>query len=78
VLPDVLASKWNDKDFEAYRAAFPDSDTVSPESFEAHVKDLTQRDVKAPYLKNLQGRALLLFLTLNATNLAGQPSAFML
>ncbi|EXJ53755.1 2,3-diketo-5-methylthio-1-phosphopentane phosphatase [Cladophialophora psammophila CBS 110553] len=54
-LPDVLASKWEDPTFISYRDAFPESATSSPEAFEAHVKDLTERDVKIAYLKNLQG-----------------------
>ncbi|KIW82920.1 2,3-diketo-5-methylthio-1-phosphopentane phosphatase [Fonsecaea pedrosoi CBS 271.37] len=54
-LPDVLASKWDDPEFVPYREAFPESATSSPEAFEAHVKDLTERDVKIACLKNLQG-----------------------
>ncbi|KIX97849.1 uncharacterized protein Z520_06627 [Fonsecaea multimorphosa CBS 102226] len=54
-LPDVLASKWNDSTFISYRDAFPESAASSPEAFETHVKDLTERDVKIAYLKNLQG-----------------------
>ncbi|OAP56012.1 2,3-diketo-5-methylthio-1-phosphopentane phosphatase [Fonsecaea erecta] len=54
-LPDVLASKWDDPTFIPYRDAFPEPATSSPEEFEAHVKDLTERDVKIAYLKNLQG-----------------------
>jgi enolase-phosphatase E1 len=54
-LPDVLANKWNDDGFKGYRDAFPETATASPEAFEAHVNDLTKRDVKVAYLKNLQG-----------------------
>ncbi|KAK7887757.1 enolase-phosphatase E1 [Exophiala xenobiotica] len=54
-LPDVLANKWDDPTFISYRDAFPETARSSPEAFEAHVKDLTQRDVKIAYLKNLQG-----------------------
>lgn len=54
-LPDVLATKWNDEDFKSYREAIPSKHTTSPEALQAHVADLTQRDVKVAYLKNLQG-----------------------
>ncbi|KAI1619158.1 HAD-like domain-containing protein [Exophiala viscosa] len=54
-LPDVLATKWDDPAFTPYRNAFPESASSSPEALEAHVKDLTERDVKIAYLKNLQG-----------------------
>ncbi|KAJ9606209.1 enolase-phosphatase E1 [Cladophialophora chaetospira] len=54
-LPNVLATKWSDETFKTYRDAFPDFATASPEAFEAHTRDLTKRDVKIAYLKNLQG-----------------------
>jgi enolase-phosphatase E1 len=54
-LPDVLASKWEDDEFKLYRDAFPEDFRDSPEALQAHVEDLTQRDVKIAYLKNLQG-----------------------
>ena len=54
-LPDMLADNWSREPFKSYRVAFPDSANSSPEAFEAHVKDLTERDVKVAYLKNLQG-----------------------
>ncbi len=55
-LPDVLATKWDDGTFKTYCDSFPESATVSREAFEAHVKDLTERDVKVAYLKDLQGK----------------------
>jgi enolase-phosphatase E1 len=55
----VLANKWGDSTFLPYRDAFPEAARSSPEAFEAHVKDLTQRDVKIAYLKNLQGKMTL-------------------
>lgn len=55
-LPSVLAEKWDDPDFKPYRDAFPEETHKSPEALEAHVKDLTERDVKVAYLKNLQGQ----------------------
>lgn len=54
-LPAVLSEKWDDEEFKQYRNAFPDEAKTSPEALEAHVKDLTRRDVKVAYLKNLQG-----------------------
>jgi enolase-phosphatase E1 len=55
-LPDVLATKWDDEQFKKYRDGFPESARSSPGQFEEHVKDLTARDMKIAYLKDLQGR----------------------
>ncbi|KAK4550860.1 hypothetical protein LTR36_000440 [Oleoguttula mirabilis] len=41
--------------FQPYRDAFPEDVRASPETFQAHVEDLTRRDVKIAYHKNLQG-----------------------
>ncbi|KAI7466632.1 2,3-diketo-5-methylthio-1-phosphopentane phosphatase [Hortaea werneckii] len=54
-LPEVLARKWDDADFQPYKDAFPAEHRTSPAALQAHVEDLTQRDVKIAYLKNLQG-----------------------
>lgn len=54
-LPRVLAEKWHDPEFQSYKDAFPPEARSSLEALEAHVKDLTARDVKIAYLKNLQG-----------------------
>ncbi|QIX01804.1 hypothetical protein AMS68_007321 [Peltaster fructicola] len=54
-LPEVVTNKWNDPDFITYRDAFPTEHRTSPEVLQAHVEDLTRRDVKIAYLKNLQG-----------------------
>lgn len=54
-LPNVLAQKWDDNDFIPYREAFPAEHRTSPAALQAHVEDLTRRDVKIAYLKNLQG-----------------------
>ncbi|KAI7283590.1 2,3-diketo-5-methylthio-1-phosphopentane phosphatase [Hortaea werneckii] len=54
-LPDVLARKWDDADFRPYKDAFPQEHRTSPAALQAHVEDLTKRDVKIAYLKNLQG-----------------------
>jgi len=54
-LPDVLATQWDSDKFIPYRDAFPAEHRSSPAALEAHVRDLTARDVKVAYLKNLQG-----------------------
>ncbi|EGP90004.1 uncharacterized protein MYCGRDRAFT_36370, partial [Zymoseptoria tritici IPO323] len=54
-LPTVLSEKWSDPAFAAYRDAFPEAHRESPKALQAHVEDLTARDVKVAYLKNLQG-----------------------
>jgi enolase-phosphatase E1 len=54
-LPEVLKTKWDDEDFKPYRDQFPDDAKSSPEALQAHVEDLTKRDVKIAYHKNLQG-----------------------
>ena len=50
-----MSSKWDDQDFQQYRDAFPEEHRSSPDVLQAHVEDLTKRDVKIAYLKNLQG-----------------------
>lgn len=54
-LPQVLADKWDDDKFAPYRDAFPEEHRGSPQALQTHVEDLTKRDVKVAYLKNLQG-----------------------
>ena len=54
-MPEFLASKWHDGEFKTYLDAFPESDSGTPEALQAHVEDLTRRDVKVAYIKNLQG-----------------------
>ncbi|KAM3423587.1 hypothetical protein BST61_g1011 [Cercospora zeina] len=54
-LPAVLSTQWDDPTFRPYRDAFPEQHRTSPEALQAHVEDLTKRDVKVAYLKNLQG-----------------------
>jgi enolase-phosphatase E1 len=54
-LPTVLATQWDSPNFAPYRDAFPTEHRSSPAALEAHVRDLTARDVKAAYHKNLQG-----------------------
>jgi enolase-phosphatase E1 len=54
-LPSVLETQWDSPRFAPYREAFPAEHRASPAALNAHVKDLTERDVKIAYLKNLQG-----------------------
>ncbi|KAK0251388.1 enolase-phosphatase E1 [Friedmanniomyces endolithicus] len=54
-LPAVLATQWNTSTFIPYRQAFPPQHSASPATLQAHVEDLTNRDVKIAYLKDLQG-----------------------
>lgn len=54
-LPNVLATQWDSEKFIPYHDAFPPEHRTSPAALEAHVRDLTARDVKASYHKNLQG-----------------------
>ncbi|KAK1820323.1 enolase-phosphatase E1, partial [Friedmanniomyces endolithicus] len=54
-LPAVLATQWTSPTFIPYRQAFPLSHRTSPSALQTHVEDLTARDVKIAYLKDLQG-----------------------
>ena len=54
-LPSVLATQWDSPELQPYRDAFPPEHRATPEALQAHVEDLTRRDVKIAYLKNLQG-----------------------
>ncbi|ROT38826.1 enolase-phosphatase E1, partial [Sodiomyces alkalinus F11] len=54
-LPETLDKNWDTPEFASYRNAFPEPAASSRTDFEAHVVDLVNRDVKAPYLKALQG-----------------------
>ncbi|EMC96133.1 hypothetical protein BAUCODRAFT_464586 [Baudoinia panamericana UAMH 10762] len=54
-LPEVLSTQWDKLSFLPYRDAFPAEHRSSPAEMQAHVEDLTKRDVKIAYLKNLQG-----------------------
>jgi enolase-phosphatase E1 len=54
-LPGVLDSQWDSSEFAKYRDAFPPEFAASKDAFTQHVSDLMSQDVKAPYLKSLQG-----------------------
>lgn len=51
----MLDKKWDDESFRQYRDAFPEDACTCPAALEAHVRDLTKRNVKIAYLKELQG-----------------------
>ncbi|PTB48172.1 hypothetical protein M431DRAFT_501433 [Trichoderma harzianum CBS 226.95] len=55
VLPTFLTEQWDESSFAEYRNAFPEEYRNDRSAFEAHVRDLVARDVKASYLKALQG-----------------------
>ncbi|KAK2594444.1 enolase-phosphatase E1 [Conoideocrella luteorostrata] len=54
-LPRYLDQHWDTAGFASYRNAFPANCKLDRSAFEDHVHDLVTRDVKAPYLKALQG-----------------------
>ncbi|KAJ8105187.1 hypothetical protein OPT61_g10331 [Boeremia exigua] len=51
----LARDSWSDSDFQDLIAGFPAETKHDAESLLAHVEDLTRRDVKAVYLKQLQG-----------------------
>ncbi|KAF2031618.1 2,3-diketo-5-methylthio-1-phosphopentane phosphatase [Setomelanomma holmii] len=55
VLLDIARDSWGDPDFQQLVAGFPADTRQNAEALIAHVEDLTRRDVKAVYLKQLQG-----------------------
>ncbi|KAI4912125.1 uncharacterized protein J4E92_010170 [Alternaria infectoria] len=54
-LTRLARNSWSDADFQTLIASFPDDAKRSADALLAHVQDLTRRDVKAVYLKQLQG-----------------------
>ncbi|RYP02786.1 hypothetical protein DL764_005616 [Monosporascus ibericus] len=54
-LPEVLESQWDKPEFAQYREAFPAEYSSSKETLEVHFRELVTKDVKASYVKNLQG-----------------------
>ena len=51
----MLERQWDDESFGPYRRAFPSEHGATKADFQAHFEDLVRRDVKAPYVKQLQG-----------------------
>ena len=54
-LSEGLDTLWDSEAFAPYKDAFPQEHQTSPLAFKKHVDDLVAADVKAPYLKSLQG-----------------------
>ncbi|OAA37482.1 2,3-diketo-5-methylthio-1-phosphopentane phosphatase [Metarhizium rileyi] len=54
-LPQYLDLHWDDAAFVQYRKAFPETYRNDRLAMESHVRDLMAADIKAPYLKALQG-----------------------
>jgi len=54
-LPAYLRENWSSPDFEPYKAMFPEHARQSPDVLESYVRELTEKDVKVPCLKGLQG-----------------------
>ncbi|KAF2002527.1 2,3-diketo-5-methylthio-1-phosphopentane phosphatase [Amniculicola lignicola CBS 123094] len=55
VLLDIAHESWSDPAFQTLIAGFPEETRLDAQTLIAHVGDLTRRDVKATYLKQLQG-----------------------
>jgi enolase-phosphatase E1 len=54
-LPSHLEANWSFPTLAPYISAFPPEHATDKETLVTHVRDLVERDVKAPYLKALQG-----------------------
>ncbi|KAF2443529.1 2,3-diketo-5-methylthio-1-phosphopentane phosphatase [Karstenula rhodostoma CBS 690.94] len=55
-LAKLSRDSWHDPDFQDLIAGFPEETRPNAETLLAHVQDLTRRDIKAVYLKQLQGK----------------------
>ncbi|KAJ4289593.1 enolase-phosphatase E1 [Kalmusia sp. IMI 367209] len=55
-LTKLARDSWHDPGFQDLIAGFPEETRPNAETLLAHVQDLTRRDVKAVYLKQLQGK----------------------
>ncbi|KAF2660191.1 2,3-diketo-5-methylthio-1-phosphopentane phosphatase [Lophiostoma macrostomum CBS 122681] len=55
VLLDIVRTSWNARDVQDLIADFPEETRSDADTLIAHVEDLTRRDIKAVYLKQLQG-----------------------
>ncbi|KAK3216773.1 hypothetical protein GRF29_1g958977 [Pseudopithomyces chartarum] len=53
---ELARDSWNDSAFQGLIAPFPEETRSNAETLLAHVQDLTRRDIKAVYLKQLQGK----------------------
>jgi methionine salvage enolase-phosphatase E1 len=59
-LTALACDSWDDAAFQTLIADFPAETRADADKLLAHVADLMRRDVKATYLKQLQGRSILL------------------
>lgn len=55
-LTKLARDSWHDPTFQDLIAGFPEETRPNAETLLAHVQDLTRRDIKAVYLKQLQGQ----------------------
>ncbi|KAF2200251.1 2,3-diketo-5-methylthio-1-phosphopentane phosphatase [Delitschia confertaspora ATCC 74209] len=53
---DLARSSWESDSFQSLIAGFPPETKTDVETLLAHVEDLTRRDIKAVYLKQMQGQ----------------------
>jgi hypothetical protein len=60
-LTRLARDSWADPSFQELVAGFPEETRRDADSLIAHVEHLTKNDIKAVYLKQLQGRQFRLF-----------------
>ena len=63
-LTQLAHNSWKDETFQEFIAAFPEETRKDAATLVAHVEDLTTKDIKAVYLKQLQGRPALSYSTI--------------
>ena len=54
-LPNIVSTKWDDPEFGKYKSGFPNECQETQEKFIEHVRDLSERNIKIAYFKDLQG-----------------------
>ena len=64
-LTQLAHDSWKGETFQELIAAFPEETRKDAATLVAHVEDLTTKDIKAVYLKQLQGRLALSYLTID-------------
>jgi len=63
-LTQLAHDSWKGETFQELIAAFPEETRKDAATLVAHVEDLTTKDIKAVYLKQLQGRTALSYSTI--------------
>jgi hypothetical protein len=63
-LTQLANDSWGSETFQELIAAFPEETRKDAATLVAHVEDLTTKDIKAVYLKQLQGRPALSYSTI--------------